>query len=78
MEFHAMSTLIAPTFDSVSVDHRRPLKCMATAVTAHARIGIQILSDLLERHFAELAGIPYQSPDSRQQWEDLWDTEVEP
>jgi hypothetical protein len=30
----------------------------------------------MERRFADLAGIPYQSPDSRRQWEDLWGAEA--
>jgi hypothetical protein len=41
------------------------------------RIGIRAVSDLLERRFAEFAGVPYRSPASRQQWEELWETEAE-
>ena len=32
-------------------------------------------SDLTERGFAEFARVPYESPLSRQQWEDLWEAE---
>jgi len=32
-------------------------------------------SDLMERGFAEFARVPYESPFSRQQWEDLWEAE---
>jgi hypothetical protein len=41
------------------------------------RIGIRAVSDLLERRFAEFAGVPYRSPVSRQQWEELWEAEAE-
>jgi hypothetical protein len=71
-----MSTLVAPTVASISVDDPHPLKCMSAVFFARACIGIRTVSDLLERRFADLAGIPYQSPDSRQQWEDLWDAEA--
>ena len=42
------------------------------------RIGIRTVSDVLELRFAEFAGVPYQRPLSRQQWEELWETEAQP
>jgi hypothetical protein len=33
------------------------------------------VSDFIERRFAEFAGVPYQNSLSRQQWEELWETE---
>jgi hypothetical protein len=46
------------------------------ALRYHVRVGIRTASDLLERRFAEFAGVPYQNPLGRQQWEDLWETEA--
>jgi hypothetical protein len=48
------------------------------ALGYHVRIGIRTVSDLLEQRLAEFAGVPYQDPLSRQQWEELWETEAEP
>lgn len=39
-------------------------------------MGIRQVSDLLERRFAQFAGVPYQTPVCRQQWEELWETEA--
>jgi hypothetical protein len=41
------------------------------------RTGIRTVTDLMERRFAEFAGVPYQNPLSRQQWEELWETEAD-
>jgi hypothetical protein len=38
---------------------------------------IRTVSDLIQRRFAEFAGVPYQNPVDRQQWEDLRETEAE-
>lgn len=35
------------------------------------------LAELVERLFAEFAGVPYADPASRQQWEELWERGVE-
>jgi hypothetical protein len=48
---------------------------VVVALGNHARTGIRTVSDVLERRFAEFAGLPCQSPLSRQQWEELWETE---
>jgi hypothetical protein len=76
-----VSTVIVPTVNSIAMDERRPVQSMAAVFVAHgyqAWIGIHAVSDLLELRFAEFAGVPYQSPLSRQQWEELWETEAEP
>jgi hypothetical protein len=44
--------------------------------SANLRIGVRIVSDLLERRFAEFAGVPYQGPLRRQHWEELWEAET--
>jgi hypothetical protein len=70
-----------PTMNSIALDHRRPVQSMAAffvALGCHVRIGIRTVSDLLERRFTEFAGVPCQSLLSRQQWEELWETEAEP
>jgi hypothetical protein len=41
------------------------------------RNGMRRASDLLERRFAEFAGVPYENRSSRQQWQQLWDAERE-
>jgi hypothetical protein len=41
-------------------------------------IGVRTVTDVMERRFAEFARVPYQNPLSRQQWEELWETEAEP
>jgi hypothetical protein len=61
------------------MDHRRPVQFMAAFFVAlgyHVRMGICTVTDLIERRFAEFAGVPYQNPLSRQQWEELWEAEA--
>jgi len=63
------------------MDNRRPVQFMVaflTAVRLHLRLGIETTGDLIERRFADFAGVPYLNPPSRQQWEDLWEMESEP
>jgi hypothetical protein len=38
-------------------------------------MAICTVSDLLERRFVKFAGVPYQSPVSREEWEELWETD---
>ena len=76
-----MTTSFVPTVNSRTMDDRRPFQSMAAffvALGGHVQMGIHIVNDLMERSFAGFAGVPYQNPLSRQQWEDLWDTEAEP
>jgi hypothetical protein len=57
----------------------RPVQLVAAVFAAfghHVRIGIRAVNDLTERRFAEFAGVPYQNPLGRQQWEELWETEA--
>jgi hypothetical protein len=41
------------------------------------RQAMRALYDLIESRFAAFAGVPYEDPLSRQQWEQLWETEIE-
>jgi hypothetical protein len=62
------------------MDHE-PGQFMAAFLVAlryHVRVSIRTSADAIERRFAEFAGVPYQTPASRQQWQDLWQTEAEP
>jgi hypothetical protein len=73
-------TLNVPTVNSIATDNRGPVEFMAAffvAVGYHVRIGIRTMSDLLGPRFAEFAGVPYQNPLIRQQWEELWETDAE-
>jgi hypothetical protein len=45
-------------------------------VGCQLRAGVRTLSDLLARRFADFAGVPYQNPLSRREWEELWETEA--
>ena len=74
-----MSTIIVPTVNSIAMDNRRPVQFMAAFFVAlgyHVRIGIRTVTDFIERRFAEFADVPYQNPLSRQQWEELWESEA--
>ena len=77
----SVSTIIVPTVNSIALDNRRTVQFVAAffvALEYHVRLGIRTVSDLVERRFAEFAGVPYQNPLSRQQWEELWETEASP
>jgi hypothetical protein len=70
--------MIVPPVNLIAMDNRQRAQSVAALFTAlgyHVRIGIRSVSDLMERRFAEFAGVPYQNPISRQQWEELWETE---
>ena len=75
-----MSAIIVPTVSSITVHNRQPAKATDLSLDAlghRAWAGIRTLSDLLERRFAEFAGVPYEEPFCRREWEDLWETEFE-
>jgi hypothetical protein len=58
----------------------RPVQFMTTffaPLGSQVRTAIQTVSDLLERRFVQFAGVPYQSPASRQEWEELWEAELD-
>jgi len=62
------------------MDNRRPVEFMAALFVAlgyHVQMRIRAVCDLLELRFAEFSGAPYLSPLSRQQWEELWETDAE-
>ena len=48
------------------------------ALAFHVRMGVRRAGGFMERGFAVFAGVPYQSPLSRQQWEELWEAEGKP
>jgi hypothetical protein len=49
-----------------------------TSVIDRSLTGLRALTDRVERGFAEFARVPYYNSRSRQQWEELWETEAEP
>jgi hypothetical protein len=76
-----VSTGVAPSVTSIDMDNSRSVQLVIAflvAVGPNLRLGIRTLGDLMERRFAQFSDIPYQSPLSRQQWEDLWQTEAAP
>jgi hypothetical protein len=76
-----MGTMIGPTANLIAMDDRRPIQSMAAIFAALgylARLGIGTVTDLMERSFAEFAGVPYQGPLSRQQWQEMWEAEAIP
>jgi hypothetical protein len=76
-----MSTLILPSVNSIVMDDHRPIEFTALsfgALGSYVRTSIRTVSDLLERRFADFAGVPYQNPHSQREWEELWETEAKP
>jgi hypothetical protein len=77
----AVSTVIVPAVNTIAVHNRRPAPLLAAffvALGGQVRRAIRTVSNLIGRRFAEFAGVPYQNPVDRQQWEELWTTEAEP
>jgi hypothetical protein len=75
-----MSTITVPAVNSIGMENRRPVQFMAALIVAlrdQVRVAILTVTDVVERCFAEFAGVPYQSPVSRQQWGELWEMEAE-
>lgn len=75
-----MSTVIAPAVNAIAADNRRRTPLLAAffvALACQMRKAIRTVSDLVERRFAEFAGVPYQNSVDRQQWDDLWETDAE-
>jgi hypothetical protein len=65
--------------NSIAVERHQAVPFLAAFVVAlrcQAPKAIHAMGDHLERRFAEFAGVPYQSPVSRQQWEELWEMEA--
>ena len=74
-----MSTLVAPGGTSIDLHDRRPVHFMVAflaVVGFNMQLGLRTIGDLVERRFADFAGVPYLNPLSRQQWEELWETEA--
>jgi hypothetical protein len=75
-----VSTIIAQAVNTIAVENRRPVPFLAALVVAlrcQVPKTIHTISDLVERRFAEFAGVPYQSPVGRRQWEEFWELEAE-
>jgi len=73
-----VSAITVPAVKSIHMDNLRLFQSMAAFFVSfafHVRRGMRTASDLTERGFAEFARVPYESPLSRQQWEDLWEAE---
>jgi hypothetical protein len=73
-----MNTFIVPTVNSIAIGNRLPVQSIAAFFAAlgfHVRIVILTRIDLMERHFAQFARVPYHDAASRQRWEELWDAE---
>jgi hypothetical protein len=75
-----VSTIIGRAMNSNAVEKREAVPFLAVFVVALRCLlpeAIHAMGDHVERRFAEFAGVPYRSRDSRQQWEDLWEMEAE-
>jgi len=74
-----VSTIIGRGVNWIAVENRRRVPFLAAFVVALQRQvpkAIRTVNDLLELSFAEFAGVPYEGPVSRQQWEELWESEA--
>jgi hypothetical protein len=72
-------TIFSSVEDSIAFDSRRQMRSIIPALIAGGRklrVLIHALSCRMERHFAAFAGVPYQDPASREQWEQLWESEL--
>jgi hypothetical protein len=66
--------------NTIAVEKRQSVPFLAAFVVAlrcQVPKAIHAMGDHVERRFAEFAGVPYQSPVSRQQWEELCEMEAE-
>jgi hypothetical protein len=66
--------------NSIAVEKRQAVPFLAAFVVAlrcQVPKAIHAMGDHVERSFAEFAGVPYQSPVSRRQWEVLWEMKSE-
>jgi hypothetical protein len=75
-----VSTIIGRAMNSIAVEKRQSVPFLAAFVVAlrcQVPKAIHAMGDHVERRFAEFAGVPYQSPVSRQQWEELCEMEAE-
>jgi hypothetical protein len=75
-----VSAIIGPALNSIAVEKRLAVAFLAAFVVAlrcQVPKAIHAMGDHVERRFAEFAGVPYQSPVSRRQWEALWEMKAE-
>jgi hypothetical protein len=75
-----MTTMIEPAQYPTVVDSRRRSQYVTTVVGAlgcNMRVAMRTMSAEVERRFATFAGVPYQDPVSRQQWEQVWEADLE-
>jgi len=75
-----VSAIIGPALNSIAVEKRLAVAFLAAFVVAlrcQVPKAIHAMGDHVERRFAEFAGVPYQSPVSRRQWETLWEMKAE-
>jgi hypothetical protein len=73
-----MVTMIEPVQHPIVTDSSRGSQLVTTAFGAlgcNMRVAMRTISAELERRFATFAGLPYQDPVSRQQWEQAWEAE---
>jgi hypothetical protein len=70
-----VNTFTVASVNSMASEKRRPLQFIAalsSVMRTRVRARSYVVIDLVERTFADFAGIPYHAPVNRQQWEELW------
>lgn len=75
-----MTTIIGRAMNSIAVEKRQAVPLLGAffvAFRCHVPKAIYAMGDEVDRRFAEFAGVPYQSPISRQEWEELWEMQAE-
>jgi hypothetical protein len=75
-----MITIIGSTANPIVLDNRPQSELLThlfVSMGYRMRQAIRALYDLIERRFAAFAGVPYEDPSSRQQWEQFFETELE-
>jgi hypothetical protein len=80
LEWNKMTTMIEPAEYPIVVDGRRRSQFVTNvfgALGCNMRVTMRTMSAEIERRFATFAGLPYQDPVSRQQWEQVWEADLE-
>jgi hypothetical protein len=75
-----VSAIVGRAMNSIAVEKRQAVPFLAAFVVAlrcQVPNAIHAMGDHVERRFAQFAGVPYQSPVSRRQWEALWEMKAE-
>jgi hypothetical protein len=75
-----VSAIIGRAMNSIAVERRHAVPLLVAFVVglrSHVPKAIDAMGDHIERRFAEFAGVPHPCPVCRQQWEELWEMEVE-